>query len=294
MSNPRDDLRTDAVPESDRPGPGGTDSVQQMHKPHMDIMNNPVMVSVDGLDLDDDDGPGARVPNHADSVQAMHDVFMREHAEPRDGFEPVPFWVAIVCGGLLMWGGFYIGAATADFRRDVFDRSDLRPPPERAADVKEPDPQTVTDLMKIGAQVYGTRCVSCHGPEGKGGQGVPPLAGSDWVIGANAGPARQTRIVLYGVQGDITVNGQKFNGNMPSWAALRDYEIASVITYARNSWGNKADPEDGKPAVTTAAVAAARAKEGQKRSPLTEAELKVIPPDQSDTAAPAAKKDEKK
>ncbi len=35
---------------------------------------------------------------------------MREHAEPRDGFEPVPFWVAIVCGGLLAWGGYYIGA----------------------------------------------------------------------------------------------------------------------------------------------------------------------------------------
>jgi mono/diheme cytochrome c family protein len=289
MSDPRDDLSTDAAPESDAPGPGSEDSVQAMHKPHVDIMNDPVMVTVDGVDVERTAGPGGQ-----DSVQALHDVFMREQAEPRDGFEPVPFWVAIVCGGLLMWGGYYVGSGSADFRRDVFDRSDLRPPPTRPADVKEPDPQTVPDLMKIGGQVYGSRCVSCHGPEGKGGQGVPPLAGSEWVAGAQAGPARQTRIVLYGIQGDITVNGGRFNGNMPSWSALRDYEIASVITYVRNSWGNKADPDDGKPAITAAAVAAARAKEGLKRAPLTEAELKAIPTDQSDAVAPAPKKEDKK
>ena len=45
-----------------------------------------------------------------------------------DGFEPVPFWVAVVFGGLLAWGGFYVGTNSADFRRDVFDRSDLRMP----------------------------------------------------------------------------------------------------------------------------------------------------------------------
>jgi hypothetical protein len=51
---------------------------------------------------------------------------MREQAEPRDGFEPVPFWVTLIFGGLLAWGGYYVGANTADFRRDVFDRSDLK------------------------------------------------------------------------------------------------------------------------------------------------------------------------
>lgn len=242
---------------------------------------------------EEDDGPGTGPPGHADSVQAMHDVFMREHAEPRDGFEPVPFWVAIVCGGLLMWGGYYIGSGSADFQRDIYDRSDLRPPPSRAAEIKEPDPQTVPELMKIGMQVYGTRCVSCHGPEGKGGPGVPPLAGSDWVIGAQASPARLTRIVLYGLQGDLTVNGVRFNGNMPAWGSLRDYEIASVLTYVRNSWGNKADADDAKPGVTTTGVAAARAKDGLKRAPLTEVELKAIPLDFTD-AAPPAKKDEPK
>ena len=282
MTDPRDDP------------PAGTDPVQAMHRPHMDAMNDPVMLTPDGVHVDDED-EGARVPDHADSVQALHDVFMREHAEPRDGFEPVPFWVAVVCGGLLMWGGYYVGVGTADFRRDVFDRTDLRPPPARAADGKEPDPQTVADLMKVGAQVYGSRCVSCHGPDGKGRQGadrVPPLAGSEWVAGAEAGPARQARIALYGLQGNITVNGQTYTGNMPAWGALRDYELAAVLTYVRNSWGNRADPEDNRPGVTTGMVAAARAKEGPKRAPLTEADLRAIPVDQVD--AGAAKKDEKK
>ncbi len=282
MSEPR----KDAIPESDVPTPGGGDSVQALHGPLMHAMNDPAM-SFTGEE--DDDGPGTGTPGHADSVQAMHDVFMREHAEPRDGFEPVPFWVAVVCGGLLMWGGFYIGTNSRDFRRDVYDRSDLSVPEARPADIKEPDPQTVTDLMKIGAQVYGSRCVSCHGPEGKGGQGVPPLAGSEWVAGAEAGVARQTRIVLYGVQGEITVNGLKFNANMPAWGTLRDYELASVLTYIRNSWSNSMDADDGKPGVPTAAVTAARSKEGLKRSPLTEAELKAIPIDQSDAAPPAKK-----
>jgi hypothetical protein len=112
-------------------------------------------------------------------------------------------------------------------------------------------------------------------------------------VGNEASPARLARIVLYGIQGDITVNGQRYSGNMPAWASLRDFEIASVLTYIRNSWGNRADPDDAKPGVTIAGVAAARAKMGQKRAPFTEAELKALPLDLSD-AAPAAKTDDKK
>jgi mono/diheme cytochrome c family protein len=272
------------------PSAAGGDSVQRLHDPLMHVMNDPVMTFTGE---EEDDGPGVGPAGHADSVQAMHDVLMREHAEPRDGFEPVPFWVAVVCGGLLMWGGFYVGTNSADFKRDTFDRSDLRSTASRPADVKEPDPQTVSDYMKLGAQVYGSRCVSCHGPEGKGGKGVPPLAGSDWVAGAQAGPARQARIVLYGVQGEITVNGEKFKDNMPSWVQLRDWELASALTYVRNSWGNRADPDDGKPGITTGMITAARAKEGPKRQPYTEPELKAIPVEQADAVAPP-KKDEKK
>ena len=93
---------------------------------------------------------------------------MREQAEPRDGFEPVPFWVSLVFGGLLAWGGYYIGAYTADFRRDVYDRADLKDVAPPAAPAPEPNPRTVDDLKRIGEQKYQTICASCHGPEGKG------------------------------------------------------------------------------------------------------------------------------
>src|SRR5260221_7050638 len=49
-----------------------------------------------------------------DTVQAMHDIFMREQAEPRDGFEPVPMWVPVLFAILLMWGGYYLGSNTGD------------------------------------------------------------------------------------------------------------------------------------------------------------------------------------
>ncbi len=101
-------LRTDGVPESDQPAAGGTDSVQALHRPHMDVMNDPVMLTVDGtIEADEGDGGG-------ELVQRMHDTVMREHAEPRDGFEPVPMWVSLIFGGLLFWGGRAFRELSAD------------------------------------------------------------------------------------------------------------------------------------------------------------------------------------
>ena len=232
----------------------------------------------------------------ADSVQGMHAMLMREHAEPRDGFEPVPFWVAAVCGGLLMWGGFYAGTNSADFRADVFD--ELNPvalpvlPP-----APDPDPQTVDELKRIGEQKYQTVCAACHQPNGEGqrAQNYPPLKASDWVVGPTASPARLARVLLYGLNGPITVSGQTYGGAvMPAQGALKDYEIAAVLTYIRNNdaWGNRADPDNAKPAVTAAVVRAARAKEKDGRraangsDPVTAAELLKLAPDYADPPAP--------
>lgn len=276
-----------------KPESEGTDSVQALHKPHMDVMNDPVMLTVDGTI---DDGGG-------ELVQRMHDTVMREHAEPRDGFEPVPMWVSLIFGGLLFWGGMYIGANSADFRRDVFDRTDLRV--ERTArgpDAPDPDPQTVQELMKIGEAKYRNICQSCHQEHGNGdpSQGVPPLAGSEWVIGNEATPARLSRILLYGLHQPITVKGRAYNGVMPSQGgSMKNYEIAAVITFIRNNPAWKHAADHAAPAVTAAVVAAARAKEGTRKTNGTQSvtadELKTkFPPDYSDTATvPPPKKDGK-
>jgi mono/diheme cytochrome c family protein len=281
-----------STPVDPRPTPPETDSVLELHRQHMAEMNDASM-TVDGTPPDEE----------RDTVQGMLDAIYREHAEPRDGFEPVPFWVAVVFGGLLAWGGFYVGTNNADFRRDVFDRSDLRGVTDgasAAANVPDPDPQTVEELMKIGQQKFAV-CANCHKPDGKGdrGQGVPPLDGSEWVVGDKASAARLARIVLYGLSGPIQVGGQTYNGVMPNQGNLmKDYEIAAVLTYVRNSWSNAADK--GKPpALTASVVRAARTKEGPRKTngsqPVSQTELLAIPVDYADPGAtPPPAKDEKK
>lgn len=292
--------KPDAPINTDAPViPTGGDSVSDMHRAHMAQMNDPVMLTADGVDDEATDEPGA-----GDSVQGLHEAVMREQAEPRDGFEPVPFWVAIVCGGLLAWGGYYIGSSSADFRADVFDRADLRdvaPPGKPAPD---PNPKTVDELKRIGEQKYVTICAACHGPDGKGqpAQNIPPLDGSEWVAGDEASAARLSRIVLYGLSGQIPVKGRMYNGAvMPQQGnVLKDYEIAGVLTYVRNNWSNKADPSNANPAITADVVKAARTKEGGRKTngtqPMSHEELLKLPVKYSDTGgeAPAPKPDEKK
>lgn len=90
-----------------------------------------------------------------------------------------------------------------------------------------------------GAAVYNSNCSSCHQPSGKGLAGAfPPLAGNAVVTGdAN----KVIGIVKNGLHGVITVNGKTYNGQMPSWKTqLKPEDIASVVSYIRSSWGNKA------------------------------------------------------
>jgi len=79
-------------------------------------------------------------------------------------------------------------------------------------------------------------------PDGKGlpASGFPPLAGTDWVLGD---PDRLIKITLHGLMGPITVLGQEYPGQVPMTPfrnLLTDEEIAAVLTYVRNSFGNRA------------------------------------------------------
>lgn len=105
--------------------------------------------------------------------------------------------------------------------------------------------------IAAGAKVYSANCSSCHQANGKGQPGVfPPLAGNKVVTG----PAADViSIVKNGKSGKITVNGSTYNGQMPSWkGTLSNKDIAAVVSYIRNSWGNKAST------VTEAQVASAK------------------------------------
>jgi len=91
--------------------------------------------------------------------------------------------------------------------------------------------------MSEGAQLYTQYCSNCHQMEGQGlAQLIPPLAGSDFLM---ADAKRAACIVKNGQSGKITVNGVEYDGVMPM-LSLKDLEIAEIVTYISNSWGNKA------------------------------------------------------
>jgi nitrite reductase (NO-forming) len=89
-----------------------------------------------------------------------------------------------------------------------------------------------------GKAAFASSCASCHQADGKGMPGaIPPLAGSDYL--AKNGKEHLIGVVLNGLSGPIEVNGTKFNSAMPAWKHLRDDEVANILTYVLNSWGNK-------------------------------------------------------
>ena len=95
--------------------------------------------------------------------------------------------------------------------------------------------------MTGGETVFTTNCSACHAANGQGAPSVaPPLAGNDVVTGD---PKKVITIVANGLNAKIVVKGQEWNGTMPPWkSTLSNKQIAEVITYIRNSWGNKASP----------------------------------------------------
>jgi nitrite reductase (NO-forming) len=93
-------------------------------------------------------------------------------------------------------------------------------------------------VIEKGKRVFAQTCIACHQAEGQGLPGVfPPLAKSDFLM---ADKTRAITALIKGLSGPIEVNGQKFNGVMPP-VVLNDEQIAHVLTYVRNTWGNTGD-----------------------------------------------------
>jgi len=91
------------------------------------------------------------------------------------------------------------------------------------------------ERIQLGKRLFNSICAACHQPTGRGLPNVfPPLAGSDFL---NADKARAIKLVMHGRQGEVVVNGLKFNNNMPAFP-LNDQDIANVLSYVYNSFGN--------------------------------------------------------
>jgi mono/diheme cytochrome c family protein len=105
----------------------------------------------------------------------------------------------------------------------------------RGVQPAQSNPRSKTERLEVGRTLFTTICAACHQPTGQGiPNRFPPLAGSDFL---NSNKERAIGVLLHGLQGEVVVNGQKFNNSMPL-LPLGDGQIAAALTYVYNSFGN--------------------------------------------------------
>ncbi len=187
---------------------------------------------------------------------------MNAEAEPKAARRAAPVWLLVLLLLLLYWGMVYFD------QRGAWANPQVYLPYHSFTELQRFQPPSA-EGNELGRQQYETVCALCHNNDGTGkpGQG-PPFVGSEWALGS---PNRMIRIPLAGLTGPVTVKGQEYNLSMPAMgAAMTDEQLAAVLTYIRQSWGNKAAP------ITPAQVKAVRAEVGSRTQPWTAAELSSV------------------
>lgn len=171
--------------------------------------------------------------NKQENESDLNGPLVRENDEPRESSSPIPVFILFVFAALCFWGGVYLVEHDGGFSRDAYT---LDYDPDAAVEVVQ------VVLFDRGKKIYNAQCIACHQVNGQGVTGVyPPLAGSEWVTGHQEILAR---ILINGMNGPIEVLGNQYNGNMPAFGPsglnLKPLDIASVLTYVRQEWGNSA------------------------------------------------------
>lgn len=216
------------------------------------------------------------------NVARMHSAAAREKSEPEAKPTPVSLWVVVFIGALGIIAGGYFQANTGSSlgSANKLGYSYALTYPEGAgggaATLSEEELHLPDNWKMAGKAIY-AQCVACHSANGEGQPGLyPPLKGSEFVI---KGEKRLAAILQHGITGALTVNGKPYNGQMqPLGAGMTDKQLAQLLTYIRNEWGNQAS------VIYEDQIKALR-KELGNRPAYTETELRAIP---EDANAPAS------
>ena len=161
----------------------------------------------------------------------LHRAQERENSDPEERIRPVPLVVIAVTLVMVAFGVLYILMSDPFGNAELGDRRTL-------ADLSGPAP-AAAGAAADGKQLFTANCVACHQATGKGLPGVfPPLDGSEWV---NGDARTLANILLHGINGEIEVAGNTYQGAMPAFQQLGDAELAAVASYIRSSWSNKAE-----------------------------------------------------
>ena len=224
------------------------------------------------------DEPTNESAQDEDLVQ-RHVELLGESNASREGAELLPTWLilgflvlAFLGAGYLFWnsGGFSVNVFNP--ARVAWDGSG------KGGAAAAPDP------MVVGKRVFTQNCAVCHQQNGLGVPSqFPPLAGSEWVLAQDwHGDNHIVNIVLHGFHGAVTVKGEQFNNVMAPWGkVLKDEQIAAVLTYVRNEWGNQAPP------ITKEFVSKVREQTKDRTEPWTPKELQGVERLLVQDAAPA-------
>jgi mono/diheme cytochrome c family protein len=187
-------------------------------------------------------------------------------AEPKALRRAVPVWLLVLLFLLLYWGMVYFD------ERSGWGNAQVYLPYKSLDDLLPYEPRFEGPDLQRGKVLFETYCGLCHNNDGTGKPNqAPPFVGSEWVLGS---PNRMIRIPQNGLQGPIPLKGQTWN-QAPSMAAmgaaLSDEDLALILTYIRQSWGNKA------PEITPAQVKAVRAEVSSRTQPWTAEQLLAFP-----------------
>jgi mono/diheme cytochrome c family protein len=222
------------------------------------------------------------------NVGQAHDRLVREAAacarEKRitdNGSEPISLWLIGVCGVVFLIAGGILGSAGDMFNYGaVFREGYVRTPPPGAEETGPEPKEALAAFMARGSKIYSVKCNGCHMSDAKGdGANFPSLVGSAWATGETE---RLAMIILNGLQGPMST-GKTYGGAggmAAQGAGLSPEDLAGIMTYVRNNFGNSVgDVVTVEMAKAAMEISAARAKTGQQvtADELTADHLKNLP-----------------
>ncbi len=183
-------------------------------------------------------------PDLEDSINVteVHDRLVRDVAacarEKRiatNGKEGISLWALVVGGAVFLIAGGILGGANFGSYSATFREGYERSPAPGAEDTGPVPKEALVAYMAKGAKIYSAKCNGCHGSEAKGnGSTYPSLVGTPWVIGETQ---RFAMIILNGLTGPVD-NGKTYGVMPPQGIGMSPEDLATVMTYVRNNFGN--------------------------------------------------------
>ena len=199
-----------------------------------------------------------------ESIRQVHSQL--EHQKPEKaggGYAAFPLVLLGLMCSSIFFGAIYLAHFSSRFDPMIYN--------ENAKPVAGGPVIPVVTAAQLGKRVYVNVCMTCHQPNGQGQLGIyPPLVQSEWATGNEE---LIIRIVLQGLNGPITVAGHEYNNAMaPLGSVLKDEQVANVLSYIRQEWGNTA------PEVKVETVARVRAETAGRIQAWTVPELLKLAP----------------